>query len=211
MGILKKLNDLIQANLTNWLDKAEDPQKLHAQKILDLESSKKSAERLLISAMASLKLAQKKQDQLAQELALQKDRALTTHENNIHSLEVKYQEISTIISEEQDTINTINRGLKSLNEKINFLKNMPISLKNQPLEQDPLSPSQDYIHDTQAFETFNRMEEKIESNEAEIEAFNELLAYLESKEAQKPKKTGSTTTPSLEDELLELKKKLKNE
>lgn len=211
MGILKKFNDLVRANLTDWLDKAEDPKKLHAQKILDLESSKKSAERLLLSALASLKQAQKRQDLLTQELAALKDGTETSHVNKINSLELKHQEISTIITEEQRAINIIKTGLKSLGEKIQFLKNAPVSAQNPPLQQDPLSPTKDYVHDAQAFDTFERMEEKIESNEAEIEALNELLAYLKPNEAHASKKTGSATTPSLEDELLELKKKLKNE
>ncbi|MCA9506808.1 MAG: PspA/IM30 family protein [Myxococcales bacterium] len=199
MSLLKRFNNVVRAHLNDWLDKAEDPQKLHAQKILDLEQSKKSAQQLLISAMSSLKLAKSKQASIEEKIESLKS---TNSQNETQSLEQNYREMKSIIEEEEKTINMINHGLKALENKILLLKNSPCNTHLSPSSDTKNQP--DYVNDSHALDTFKRMEEKIEANEAEVEALGELLSYLENKEPTQEAKSG----PSLEEELAKLKKKL---
>jgi phage shock protein A len=222
MGIIKKFNDLVRSNLNDWLDKAEDPKKLRAQKIIDVEASKHKAHRLLLSAMASLKLAQKKQQTLKNqiiELSSKAENSLINKDKlsdeslikDRQILENRYEELAHLIKEEQQSIDTINRGLKALDDKIRRLKRSPeASLRIRNTTLIPPAESPDHVNDTRLFDNFDRMEEKIDTNEAEVAALTELMAYMEQNKniEDEPKKTESTNTPSLEDELSDLKKKL---
>lgn len=173
MGLFKKFSDLVRSNINSWLDQAENPQKLAELAISEAEQSKKKAYELLIKSTAALNLG----------------------ENRLKDLENKNnpafaQEITTTkteIAHQQQVINTIKRGLKSLDLYISNLRTQASQLSNE-------------LEDNHAFDTFERMKTKIESSELEVEALKELLAEAEQEKA--PNISG------LEEELEALKKKL---
>ncbi len=225
MSIFKKFNDLFRSNLNDWLDKAEDPKKLHAQKIIDVEANRRKAHRLLLAAMASLKLAQKKQDLFKKELLELTDKSdnsslntdISSEKNTLKTereleLESKYKEITDLIKEEQQSIEALNRGLKALDDKIRRVKKGPApqnQTRNRPTGSAEMP---DHVNESHLFDEFDRMEEKIEANEAEAEAFSELMASLDQGEKKTTiQKKESPEAPNLIDELAELKKKLKND
>src|SRR5690606_10546997 len=80
MGFFKKLRDLALANLNAMLDKAEDPAKLKAQTIIDLEDRKRKAREQLILVTAAKKRAETELKHLPQHVkqwAEDAERALT--------------------------------------------------------------------------------------------------------------------------------------
>lgn len=188
MGIFKKFNDLVRSNVNDWLDKAEDPEKMLAQRLLDLEEGKQKVHKLLIRAMASLKLAEQKERSLKTQVAKAEDQS-----EEFHRINNRYQELKQLIEQEQHAISALKQGLKKLEYSL-------VSLKNQPRTASVA------LLDNSLFDEMARMEEKILHNEALIEAQGELEKDLNS-----PKKTESTDAPSLSDEIEKLKAKIKND
>ena len=174
MGLIKKFSALLRSNLNTWLDQAENPQKLADLAMLEAEHTKKKAQALLIKAQGAVKLGEDR-------IKILRDQLINGAE------EQKIQPHIAKIEQEQSinhqTVNIIKNGLKALDNRIKLLQN-----------KTELSP--DHVHDTSAFDTFSRIEEKIESSEAQLAALKELF------EAQNVPKT------SLEEELDALKKKL---
>lgn len=194
MGIFNKFKDLVRSQLNDLLDRSEEPEKLHAQRILDLEAHKKTAEKLLIEAMAALKLSEKKL------VSFKKD-----ENSSASDFESQINLLQKTIQEEQQAIATLRAGLKALDSKIRLEKSR--STPYLPPEQQDLQ--NDALHNQHSFDTFERMEEKIEGNEAELEALEELFYYLDHQKA--PPQKPQSDLADFEKELSELKKKLKND
>jgi len=192
VGLFKKLGDLARSNINAFLDQIEDKKKLSEQAILDLEDSKKKAKKLLISAMASLKLADLRKAELEKkigQLVADAEQALTqNNEENARVILAEKQallvEIETLaeqIAKERAAISALNQGLLAIDKKV---ANLRTSMT--------LSAGRDEIENEDAFATFSRMEEKIDFAEHEVQALNELLA-----ESEKSNKTQNRLRPSI--------------
>lgn len=86
MSILSRLNNVIRANLSAALDRAEDPDKLIGQTILDMRDEVKRAKRELITVLGTAKRLEGKQAELDKEAATWEERALTALRNGDESL-----------------------------------------------------------------------------------------------------------------------------
>ena len=69
MSLFDRIKNVLKANINSALDQLEDEKKLKEQVLLDLAEAKKKASALLISALAHLKTAEKKAQELAHKLA----------------------------------------------------------------------------------------------------------------------------------------------
>lgn len=186
MGLIKKFSDLLRSNLNTWLDQAENPQKIADLAILEAEETKKKAHNLLIKAQAALNMGAAKLKSLQNQI-------ITNSPN-----EELEQEIANLEQEQTlniQTINIIKRGLKALDHQTSILKSKAAS-------------SAQHLSDSSAFDTFARMEDKIEASEAEIHALKELFEMAE-KDSPTLNKNSPQAQSSLEDELEALKKKIK--
>ena len=68
MGIFSRLNTVIKSNLNSLVDKAEDPEKMIGQTIIDMKSELKQAKRELVTAMGTAKRLDKEADALETEV-----------------------------------------------------------------------------------------------------------------------------------------------
>ena len=64
MGVFARLSDLLKANINDLIDKAEDPEKMVKQIILDMNKELNKAIQNLGKAKASEKIAEKKEKEL---------------------------------------------------------------------------------------------------------------------------------------------------
>lgn len=212
MGIFKKLGELARANLNHVIGQLEDPKKLADQAILDLKESRQKAERLLISVTASLKMAEEKLRPLTDKAALLMRKAEDFLKNSDEisakemlrekqDIDFAIKNLEQEIDENNQTKIAISRGIKALEDKINNLKS-----------SSSLRSSEEAIHRDDAFATFARMEEKIESKEYEVLALNELLAEYDKGEPKKaaPSFDKHSDPAALEKELAAIKKKIKD-
>lgn len=211
MGFFKKISDLARSNINDLLGKLEDPKKMADQALIDLKEGKNKAQALLIKAQGRAKLMEQKMLKLredAAELLAKAEHLLKgSDEENARLILEKKQAISQEksfyeeeLKQEQLTIETLKRGLKAIDAKVDELK---LSAKDIGMN---------IIQKTDAFDNFSRMEEKIESNEYEIEALKELFASEEQgekKDAEKAPFFDKHSDPeALEKELLAIKNKL---
>lgn len=165
MSIFKRFQNLIKSNLNDFLDKAEDPAKMANQAVLDFEDNIRKAKTLLLSLMATNNLLRKK---------------LLMDEHS------KY--IQDEIEKNDEKIHLIKQGLKQLAQKNKELKEKALAIKQASSKVDAkktieIQPIKDYLADTSSFDTFDRMQEKIEYSEANIEALVELINEEEKEKA----------------------------
>jgi|HubBroStandDraft_6_1064221.scaffolds.fasta_scaffold225564_1 phage shock protein A len=207
MGFFKKLSDIARSNINNLLDNLEDPKKMAEQAVLDLEESKNKAKNLLIKAQGRIKLLEQKMQglrELASSLVKDaEDMLKKADEEEARKILVQKQAITdeknfyeNELKLERQTVNTINNGLRAIDNKISELK-----LSNKNIAQNT-------INNNDAFANFSRMEEKIETNEFEILALKE-LEQDQKKDAIEIASYDKHSDPkSLEEELLAIKKKI---
>lgn len=186
MSIFKKFTDLVRANVNDWLDKVEDPLKLHEQKLLDAKEQKQKAQKLLVSAMARLRLYEDKMS------ALNKDSEALLGSTD-HTEKEILQLLSTTIQDEKNYIEALKKAIKVLETNI---KSMSMTT---PIDTD-------IIEDISALQKWEQLEEDIDRNEAQAQALMELVDKIDlSKSANKK---ADDNNAGLEHELSELKKRL---
>lgn len=206
MGIFDRFSNALRSNLNALLNKAEDPAKLHEQIILDLEESKKKAQALLVKCLGANKIAAAKSDACDKAIALyaaQAEALLGAQDEEgakeIIAAKQKKEQESALLKEEMaantHAVDTIHQGLQALEKKITILKSA--------------RPISDAVNRTDAFDTYSRMEEKIDRQEAEVQALQELLEDKVLPSAPSSS-LGKKPELSLEEELDELKKKMRN-
>lgn len=199
MGIFKKIGDLARANLNEWLNQLEDREKLAKQKILDLEDSKKKAHKLLVAAMAAVKLAEQHKARIKRRLDIKEQTETDNTEQEKQNFIRESATYDETIEKEQETISTINSGLKAIDEEISIIKNASSS-----------EIARETIENSDALDTFSRMEEKIEMREQEVQALRDLLAESENSDDIKGSSFDKYSDPAaLESELDKMKKKIK--
>jgi phage shock protein A len=64
MGIFSRLNSVLQSNINSAIDKAEDPEKLIAQTVLEMEEGVKAARKDIVVQLGTAKRLDKKRDEL---------------------------------------------------------------------------------------------------------------------------------------------------
>ncbi len=181
MGLFKKLADVARANLNNLLGEMEDPKKLAEQAIIDLRESKKKAQSLLVTVAGALKLAEEKLKTLPEQaarLALKAENFLRNNDEISakemlrekqdidHQIKMTEQEID----ENRRAKESLRRGIEAIDDKISNLQS-----------SSSVEAGQREIMKEDAFATFARMEEKIESKEFDVAALNELMEGVEKK------------------------------
>lgn len=213
MSIWKKISDLARTNLNELLHQLEDPKKLAEQAILDMEQKRQLAHQLLIKAMASVKMATLKHNNLQHQITElleqatnylrqgreDKAKEILSEKYQIEQEELRFRQE---LIKEQDYIAALHRGIKTLEHKISEFKSSA-----------SIKASTEYLEKEDAFQTFARMEEKIDNSEHELAALQELIKEGQAKEEapthipQAPFDQHSDPH-ALEAELVALKKKL---
>ena len=65
MGIFQRLSDLLKSNINDLIDKAEDPEKMVKQIIIDMQKELSNSTQALGKAVASERIAKKQYEQAA--------------------------------------------------------------------------------------------------------------------------------------------------
>jgi phage shock protein A len=188
MTIFNRLGTLIKSNVNDAINKAEDPEKMLNQMLLDMQQQLVEAKKQVAVAIADEKRLQKQleqekalsvewekkamlaikagNDDLAKQALLRK----TEHEK----LAVGYEQQWTA---QKQAVDSLKVALQQLNNKIEEAKrkkNLLIARAKRAEAQRTIAETMDGISNTSAFETMARMEEKIDKQEAEAAATYEL-------------------------------------
>ncbi|MCB9594949.1 MAG: PspA/IM30 family protein [Sandaracinaceae bacterium] len=188
MGFFGRLATLIKSNLNDLISKSEDPEKMLNQVIVDMNQQLVEAKKQVAVAIADEKRLQKQynneksvsedwhkkamlavragDDELAKEALTRKKE----HEALANAFEEQWRK-------QQVAVNQLKTALRALNNKIEEAKrkkNVLIARQRRAEAMKSIQETMSGLSDNSAFETFDRMAEKIDQIEAEAEAGAEL-------------------------------------
>ena len=188
MGIFDRFSTLLRSNINDLISRAEDPEKMLNQLIIDMRTQLAKAKQQVASAIADEKKLEadaqgmKKQAEEWERramLAVQEGRddlakqALGRYNENLQGAQQLHE---TWVKSKQET-EALKLSLRQLNDKIEEAKrkkNILIARARRAEAQQRIQQTMAGMSDKSAFESFERMAEKIESNERKAIAAAEL-------------------------------------
>ena len=224
MGIFDRFSSLLKSNINDLISKAEDPEKMLTQILVDMRGQLVKAKQQVASAIADEKRLRDQADaefKQAQDwerramLAIQEGRddlakqALVRQaEHGAHGQQLE----QTWESHKVDT-DKLKNQLRDLNDKIEEAKrkkNLLVARQRRAQAQQRIAETMSSLSEKSAFEAFARMEERIETNERQIKAHAEIEDEFTSDTLQRDFKAlekGSVSV-SVDAQLLAMKQKM---
>lgn len=192
MGIFTKLSTVIKSNINDLISRAENPEKMLNQIILDMRDQLAKAKREVAAAIAD---ERKLKSQLEDEVKQARDwehRAMLAVKEGRDDLAkqalMRQQEHTERAAMFQQTWQTqavetekLKGSLRQLNDKIEEAKrkrNLLIAKQKRAQAQRRIHETMSGLSDTSAFEAFNRMADKIEDEERKTIASAEVTEAL---------------------------------
>lgn len=221
MGIFQKLSTLLRSNINDAIVKAENPEKMLNQIILDMREQLGRAKQEVAVAIADerkLRAQVDKEREQAAEwenraiLAVNQDRddlakqALMRHQEHAERA-VSMEETWARQAEETGKLKT---SLRQLNDKIEEAKrkrNLLVAKQKRAQAQKRIHQTMSGLADRSAFETFERVAERIEDAERRTLAAGEVQRSLTGDTLEKQFAT-LEGEDALDDRLLALKQRL---
>lgn len=188
MGIFSRLSDLLKANVNDLIDRAEDPEKMVKQIIIDMQKELGKSTQALGKAVASERMAEKQYKNAEASSKSWEDKAKVALAAGDAELAKKalankvkvdedvsnYKEMYETISSQTDAIREQVELLKSKLEEAKSRQAMLIARSQMADTQKQLAKSIGGIDSSSSFEKMNKMEDKIARKEAEAQAFSEI-------------------------------------
>lgn len=186
MGIFTRFKDIVASNISDMLDKAEDPEKLIKLMIREMEDTLIELKSSCASAIANQKKVQRHLDELKAkedfwtdkaELAVRKGKdnlaRQALNEKRVYTqraevVESELTEIETIIGQYQDDIQELEGKLKSAREKQRMLVQRHIRAKNKKRAHQEIRRADS----VEVMQKFEELENHIERMEAEADLVN---------------------------------------
>jgi phage shock protein A len=221
MGIFQKFSTVIKSNINDLISRAENPEKMLNQIILDMRDQLAKAKREVAAAIADeRKLKSQVETEVKQArdwqhramLAVKESRddlakqALIRQQEHTERAQVLQQTWETHSAETEK----LKGSLRLLNDKIEEAKrkrNLLVAKQKRAQAQRRIHETMSGLSDTSAFETFNRMAEKIEDEERRTLAQAEVTEAIsgDTLETQFLKLEAGTGGADVEDRLMALK------
>ena len=221
MAILERMSDLVRSNINDLIDKAENPEKMVKQIIIDMETQLRKSTQSLGTAMGSLNQV-KKQLQNAQEQSTNwqtkaktcleqgnEDLAKQALENKVKQDKMveQYQEMVTSMEKQVNEIKNQVDVLKQKLEEARSKQAMLVARSQMADAKSQMAKSLGNMDSKSAFAKMDKIEKKIEQKESQADAFAEVSGVQESESdpfAQMDKEN------SINAELEKLKKEMGN-
>jgi phage shock protein A len=190
MAVLERVATLVRANLNDLIDRAEDPEKMIKQVILDMENQLLQVKTQVAISMADLHLLQKKQaeqeDKSAEwmkkaELAVDKQQddlaraALERYQGFTKMAESYTQQVA----EQRGQVESLRKALDQLDQKLAEARaksEVLIAQHRRARALDKASDAQVVAGGTGAASGFDRMQRKVMHAEAVSQAKSSLVA-----------------------------------
>jgi len=223
MSIFQRISTLFKSNINDLIARAEDPEKMLNQIIVDMRDQLAKAKREVAAAIAD---ERKLRSQLDEELKLTRDwehRAMLAVRESRDDLArqalLRQQEHAgraqaleqTWTAQAQET-EKLKGSLRQLNERIEEARrkrNLLIAKQKRAQAQKRIHETMSGMSDTSAFEAFNRMAEKIEESERQAVAASEVSEALQGDTLDKEFKALEVgSTAAVDDRLLALKQQM---
>ena len=212
MAIFERMSDLVRSNINDLIDKAENPEKMVKQIIIDMEDQLRKSTQSLGTAMGSLNQV-KKQLENAQEQSANwqgnEDLARQALENKVKqdNMVAQYQEMVTSMETQVNEIKNQVDILKQKLEEARSKQAMLVARSQMADAKSQMAKTLGNMDSKSAFAKMDKMEKKIEQKESQADAFAEVSGVQESESdpfAQMDKEN------SINAELEKLKKEMGN-
>ena len=222
MGIFDRISTLLRSNINDLISRAENPEKILNQLIVDMRSQLAKAKQQVASAIADEKRLASQVDQekkLAEDwerravLAVQETRddlakqALLRHNEHAHSA-VQMHETWVRHREETEKLKISLRQLNDKIEEAKRKKNILIARQKRAEAHKRIQETMSGLSDKSAFETFERMAEQIEHEERKLIAAAEVNEDLSGDSLMQQFQALETKGGDADTQLLALKQKL---
>jgi phage shock protein A len=221
MGIFSRLGTLLKSNLNDLISQAEDPQKMLNQIVVDMQNQLVEAKKQVAVSIADQKRLEKQRDEqgeLSKEWERKAMLAVRASDDNLAREALKrkaehdrqHVEFTKQAHLQKEAVDKLKEQLRSLNDKIEEAKrkkNILIARQKRAEAQRAIQDTMRGLSDASAFDTFDRMAQKVDLIEAEAEASTELGGELAGDTLQQKFKALEAGTGS-DNALSELKAKM---
>ena len=222
MAIFSRLADLLKANINDLIDRAEDPEKMVKQIIIDMEEQLQNAVQGLGSVMASERQMRKQLEEAQSQSKLWEDRAKSALKSSNEELAKQaidtklkadesvnqYQKMHTDISSQ---LSILREQVEILKKKLNEARTRQTMLVARDTVADARKEVSSAIGDLDssgAFAKMDKMERKIAEKEAQADAAYEISGL---NAEQNDPFANMDKQKAAEDEMARLKKELSKE
>src|SRR5436190_21822240 len=188
MGIFDRLTSLLRSNINDLISRAEDPEKMLTQILVDMRSQLAKAKQQVATAIADEKRLRDQADaeyRQAQDweqkamLAIKEGRddlakqaLMRQGEHMTHA-----QQLEQTWEQHRLETEKLKNSLRDLNDKIEEAKrkkNLLVARQRRAQAQKRIAETMSSMSEKSAFEAFARMEERIETNERQLKASIEI-------------------------------------
>lgn len=217
MSIFSRMSDVVKANINDLLDKAEDPEKMIKQMVLEMEESVNKATLSVAQSIANEKQLQRRLDkeksnvtewQAKAEQAIQANRddlAKAALEKRIVA-QKNVDDLLPIVQSANSTADRLKTQLDQLKKKLDEARsrqNTLIARSNAAKAEKQLNQAMNGTG-TDAFSKFDKFENKVEQMESEAEAYGEINSADKTLEEE----FANLSNPDIDNELEKLKSQL---
>ena len=190
MGLFKRFRDALRANINEMISRAEDPEKMLNQIIMDMNEQLIASKKSVAAAIADEKRLERQINGNRAKVKEWEDKAVLAVRADKDDLAkkalVRQQEYEGYMKElepqwraQRESVSRLKESLKQLQSKIDEAqrkKNILIARARRAENQKKLQSMIGSISDTSAFDAFDRMTAKVERIEAEADAMTEMAA-----------------------------------
>jgi len=222
MALFDRFRRVVKSNINDMISKAENPEKMLNQLIIDMSEQLIDAKKSVAAAIADEKRLQRQlneQQKQAQDWEQNAVKAVTAGNDELAKKAlVRKQEHDEYVGSYQEqfdaqhgSVEQLKDSLKQLQEKIGEAqrkKNLLIARAKRAEAQKKIQETMGAANDTSAFDAFDRMTAKVEQIEAEAEAADD-LAQLEGGDADLERQFKQLESGSADQMLEDLKSKMK--
>jgi phage shock protein A len=218
MSIFARISDIFKANVNDMLDKAEDPEKMLKQMVIEMEESVNKTTMAVAQAIANEVSLQKKLEKARKDKTEWEQKAMQAltagredlaraalEQKNI--IDKNIVDLEPIHAQAKETTNNLRIQLDKLKSKLDEARTRQSTLiaRSQAAKAQKQIAQQLSGVGSDAFSKFDKFEQKIEKLESEAVAFEQLAGENSSLDDEF-KKLG--TSSSVDSDLLALKAKM---
>ena len=190
MGLFSRFKRAVKSNINDMISKAENPEKMLNQLIVEMNEQLIESKKTVAASIADEKKLERQmatnrdqaaewerkamlavksgQDDMAKEALLRKQE----YDNTARQYQTQWQA-------QHESVEQLKGALRQLQQKIEEAqrkKNLLIARAKRAEAQKRMQNTMSSMADTSAFEVFDRMSEKVEQIEAEVDAMREIEA-----------------------------------
>jgi phage shock protein A len=222
MGILERIRTVLKSNINALISKAEDPEKMLNQLIMDMNEQLLEAKKSVAMAIADEKKLERQalenkgqgedwerkamlavkagKDDLAKEALTRKQE----YDGYAASFQKEFESQHASVEQLKDAL----RQLQAKIEEASRKKNLLIARAKRAEAQKQIQQTMGSLSATSSFDTFDRMAQKVDQVEAEAEAMKELSSISPDQKLEDKFKELESSDQSADKLLEDLKAKM---